>query len=174
MSIAEARTVADAVLYEGYLLYPYRATSGKNLMRWQFGVLGPHGAEAAGLGEDSQLELQCLVRTGPIDTPADPEAELTFHVRFLQVQHRRPQRLHDGGRAQHLLGRAPLHQVADQPAPSGGESVGRGRPEQGEAQGSARVPLSSDEVRGSTLKWVRRWGRRGWRPTGRGCSDWRE
>ena len=95
MSIAEARTVADAVLYEGYLLYPYRATSGKNLMRWQFGVLGPHGAEAAGLGEDSQLQLQCLLRTGSLDSPADPDAALTFHVRFLQVQHRRPQRRDD-------------------------------------------------------------------------------
>ena len=36
-----ARAVADAVLYEGYLLYPYRANSRKNQSRWQFGVLGP-------------------------------------------------------------------------------------------------------------------------------------
>ena len=36
-----ARAVADAVLYEGYLLYPYRATSQKNQYRWQIGVLGP-------------------------------------------------------------------------------------------------------------------------------------
>jgi hypothetical protein len=36
-----ARKVADAVLYEGYLLYPYRASSKKNQMRWQFGVLMP-------------------------------------------------------------------------------------------------------------------------------------
>ena len=44
MSLELARRVADAVLYEGYLLYPYRATSGKNQVRWQFGVLGPIGA----------------------------------------------------------------------------------------------------------------------------------
>ncbi|AQA26166.1 hypothetical protein BTZ20_3066 [Rhodococcus sp. MTM3W5.2] len=37
------RAVADAVLYEGYLLYPYRASSRKNQSRWQFGVLGPPG-----------------------------------------------------------------------------------------------------------------------------------
>ena len=43
MTIDQVRAVADAVLYEGYLLYPYRATSGKNQLRWQFGVLGPHG-----------------------------------------------------------------------------------------------------------------------------------
>ena len=47
-----ARAVADAVLYEGYLLYPYRASSRKNQCRWQFGVLGPPGAADAGLGEE--------------------------------------------------------------------------------------------------------------------------
>ena len=36
-----ARAVADAVLYEGYVLYPYRASAQKNQMRWQFGVLTP-------------------------------------------------------------------------------------------------------------------------------------
>jgi hypothetical protein len=50
MTLDLARTVADAVLYEGYLLYPYRATSAKNQARWQFGVLGPPGAAAAGIG----------------------------------------------------------------------------------------------------------------------------
>ena len=33
MSTEYARAVADAVLYEGYLLYPYRATSAKNQSR---------------------------------------------------------------------------------------------------------------------------------------------
>ena len=56
-----ARAVADAVLYEGYLLYPYRGTSGKNQSRWQFGVLGPPGAADAGLGEDDTLAAQFLV-----------------------------------------------------------------------------------------------------------------
>ena len=45
-----AHQVADAVLYEGYLLYPYRASSAKNQVRWQFGVLGPTGAAEAGVG----------------------------------------------------------------------------------------------------------------------------
>ena len=34
-------SVADAVLYEGYVLYPYRASAQKNQLRWQFGVLVP-------------------------------------------------------------------------------------------------------------------------------------
>ncbi len=38
---APAQSIADAVLYEGYVLYPYRASSAKNQVRWQFGVLVP-------------------------------------------------------------------------------------------------------------------------------------
>ena len=38
---ASARLVADTVLYEGYVLYPYRASAQKNQLRWQFGVLAP-------------------------------------------------------------------------------------------------------------------------------------
>ncbi len=84
-----ARAVADAVLYEGYLLYPYRGTSSKNQSRWQFGVLGPPGAAEAGLGEDDTLAAQFLV---------DGAGELTLAVRFLQLQHRRAERaLTDGG-----------------------------------------------------------------------------
>ena len=58
-----ARAVADAVLYEGYLLYPYRANSRKNQSRWQFGVLGPQGAADTGIGEDDTLSAQVLVRS---------------------------------------------------------------------------------------------------------------
>jgi hypothetical protein len=84
-----ARAVADAVLYEGYLLYPYRGTSSKNQSRWQFGVLGPPGASRAGLGEDDALAAQFLV---------DGAQAITVVVRFLQLQHRRTERERpDGG-----------------------------------------------------------------------------
>ncbi|MBA3233312.1 MAG: hypothetical protein H0T17_05115 [Propionibacteriales bacterium] len=93
MSLDAARAVADAVLYEGYLLYPYRSTSGKNQVRWQFGVLGPQGAEAAGTGEAAGMSMQCLLRVPDgVDT-----AMLRIHVRFLQVQRRRPQSAIDEG-----------------------------------------------------------------------------
>lgn len=88
MSWDRARAVADAVLYEGYLLYPYRGTSSKNQSRWQFGVLGPPGAAAAGLGEDDALAAQFLVRS------ADA---ITLVVRFLQLQRRQAQRAVAGG-----------------------------------------------------------------------------
>src|ERR1700727_4029073 len=84
-----ARAVADAVLYEGYLLYPYRGTSSKNQSRWQFGVLGPPGASDAGLGEDDTLAAQFLV---------DGAQAITLVVRFLQLQHRRVERDTGGGR----------------------------------------------------------------------------
>ena len=38
MNLNAARSIADAVLYEGYILYPYRASAQKNQSRWQFGV----------------------------------------------------------------------------------------------------------------------------------------
>ena len=65
------RAVADAVLYEGYLLYPYRATSRKNQVRWQFGVLGPEGADIAGIGEDSHLSMDCLLDVLPTSPSGD-------------------------------------------------------------------------------------------------------
>jgi len=78
-----ARTIADAVLYEGYLLYPYRASSRKNQTRWQFGVLGPPGAADAGIGEDDSLSAQFLV---------DGTNGIKLVVRFLQLQHRAAER----------------------------------------------------------------------------------
>ena len=78
------RTIADAVLYEGYLLYPYRANSRKNQSRWQFGVLGPPRAEERGIGENDTLSAQVLLDG---DT-----ASLSVVVRFLQLQRRTAER----------------------------------------------------------------------------------
>jgi len=84
------RAIADAVLYEGYLLYPYRATSGKNQSRWQFGVLGPQQAADRGIGEDDTMSAQVLVDPGPA-------AALTIVVRCLQLQRRTAEREVAGG-----------------------------------------------------------------------------
>ena len=80
--LQQARTVADAVLYEGYLLYPYRASSDKNRARWQFGVLGPPGAADRGLGEPDTLTMHTIL-TGVADG-----SSVDVHLRFLQLQHR--------------------------------------------------------------------------------------
>jgi len=76
-----AREVADAVLYEGYLLYPYRASATKNQVRWQWGVLMPPAFADAGAGEHAWCRTELL---------AEPAAGATLHVRvrFLQLQRR--------------------------------------------------------------------------------------
>ena len=48
-----------ALLYEGALLYPYRASSLKNQHRWTFGGLYP--AAWSGEGDRSALRCECLV-----------------------------------------------------------------------------------------------------------------
>jgi hypothetical protein len=82
MSIDEVRRVADAVLYEGYILYPYRASAQKNRSRWQFGVLMPPGYVAADPSESSTMRAESV-----FEHRGDPTVEVT--VRFLQVQRRR-------------------------------------------------------------------------------------
>jgi len=76
-----ARQIADAVLYEGYLLYPYRASARKNQIRWQWGVLVPPAYAAAGHGEHATSHSEFLLEPG-----IDPV--LHVRLRFLQVQHR--------------------------------------------------------------------------------------
>ena len=80
--LQQARTVADAVLYEGYLLYPYRASSDKNRARWQFGVLGPPGAADRGVGEPDTLTMHTIL------TGVEDGSSVDVHLRFLQLQHR--------------------------------------------------------------------------------------
>lgn len=78
----DVRRIADAVLYEGYLLYPYRASAQKNHSRWQFGVLMPPGYAAADPSESPVMRAECV-----FEHKGRPAAEIT--VRFLQVQRRR-------------------------------------------------------------------------------------
>ncbi len=61
MSFDRARRIADAVLLEGYCLYPWRATSAKNRYRWTFGVLAPETWSRAGGCERSWIETQVLL-----------------------------------------------------------------------------------------------------------------
>ena len=47
MSRSRVEAIANAVLYEGYALYPYRPSSVKNRRRFNFGVLAPAGRRRA-------------------------------------------------------------------------------------------------------------------------------
>jgi hypothetical protein len=82
--------VADAVLYEGYLLYPYRRSSAKNRVRWQFGVLaprewvearGPVKETVAGSADAWRQRTECLLEVRAC-------AQLWMRLRFLQPQRR--------------------------------------------------------------------------------------
>ena len=54
--------IADAVLYEGFLLYPYQQSSLKNQHRYPIGTLYPASfCEAHRAGDDSSLRLECLL-----------------------------------------------------------------------------------------------------------------
>ncbi|WP_328681434.1 hypothetical protein OG905_37080 [Streptomyces sp. NBC_00322] len=88
--LAHARQVADAVLFEGYVLYPYRASAAKNRLRWQFGVLVPPAWGAEREEHDFQ-HTECLM---------EPKAgaSIAVEVRFLHAQRRTVQQaLLDGG-----------------------------------------------------------------------------
>jgi hypothetical protein len=79
--LEHARKVADAILYEGYLLYPYRQSAAKNQSRFQFGVLMPPAYHAVDSSEPSASQTECLVEC------AD-DAQVLVSVRFLQLQRR--------------------------------------------------------------------------------------
>jgi hypothetical protein len=81
--LEHARRVADAILYEGYLLYPYRQSAQKNQARFQFGVLMPPGYVHLDPHERSASQTECLV-----ECAADAAAEVTVLARFLQLRHR--------------------------------------------------------------------------------------
>jgi hypothetical protein len=81
--LEHARRVADAILYEGYLLYPYRQSAQKNQARFQFGVLMPPGYADLDPHERSASQTECLV-----ECAADAAAEVTVLARFLQLRYR--------------------------------------------------------------------------------------
>jgi hypothetical protein len=71
--------IANAVLYEGYMLYPYRRSSLKNRQRWNFGVVYPRNYSEAQHGTDPWFtRTECLVKVGA-------QTGVTVRVRFLQA-----------------------------------------------------------------------------------------
>jgi len=79
MNLAVVDKIAKAVLYEGYMLYPYRPSSVKNQQRWNFGVLCPKPYSEATKGSDAwTMQTECLVEGGPLTA-------LEIRVRFLQL-----------------------------------------------------------------------------------------
>src|SRR4029079_12303649 len=76
VSFAAVEKIANAVLYEGYLLYPYRKSSVKNQKRWHFGTLEPGG------GEESFMRTQVLAMGTELSS-------VEIRIRFLQGEEER-------------------------------------------------------------------------------------
>lgn len=87
----QVRQIAEAVLYEGYLLWPYRRSALKNQQRWTFGGVYPRDyATARGADDPWLMQTQCLIE-------AAPTATVDVRVRFLHVVTRDVGRLRGEG-----------------------------------------------------------------------------
>lgn len=79
MNLESAEKIVNAVLYEGYILYPYRPTAIKNRQRWTFGGLFPAGSRAARKhGDPSRMQLEVPVL-------GTASSRLDLRIRFLHL-----------------------------------------------------------------------------------------
>jgi hypothetical protein len=79
MNFSAVEKIADAVLYEGYILYPYRPSALKNCQRWSFGTLYPRTfAENLSSPESWFLRAEVLLE-------GDAQTTLDLQIRFLQI-----------------------------------------------------------------------------------------
>jgi hydrogenase maturation protease len=100
------RQIADAVLYEGYMLYPYRRSAIKNQHRWNFGVLYPRAYAEAQSGNDTwTMQTECLALF-------DADSKINLGVRFLHLVDREIGKI---PRGQHT---PDLENIAYEPVPA--------------------------------------------------------
>ncbi len=78
--------VVKAVLYEGYMLYPYRPSSVKNRQRWTFGGVYPKDCAAHDTSLRATMQTECLLS-------GRPDTILEIRVRFLHLLNREVGRL---------------------------------------------------------------------------------
>jgi hypothetical protein len=87
MNLDRVEKIAEAVLYEGYMLYPYRASALKNQQRWNFGVLCPQSYSESQNGSEAwSMQTECLLQ-------GNSSARLNVQIRFLQIINRSVGRL---------------------------------------------------------------------------------
>jgi len=79
MNLKLVERIVSALLYEGYILYPYRASAVKNQRRWNFGVVYPQDYSLSqGGAEASSMQTECLLL-------GDHQAKLDVKIRFLHL-----------------------------------------------------------------------------------------
>jgi hydrogenase maturation protease len=82
--------ISRATLYEGYMLYPYRASAVKNQQRFNFGGIYPPAYSHAQNGTDAcVMQTECLVAIDSLEA----DARLEAGVRFLHLRQRDIERL---------------------------------------------------------------------------------
>ena len=82
MNLELVEKIANAVLYEGYMLYPYRASSVKNRHRFNWGALAPESYSAAQKGTEAfEMQTECLLE-------GNDQITLNIKVRFLHLLNR--------------------------------------------------------------------------------------
>ncbi|NYF53644.1 hypothetical protein [Tunturiibacter gelidoferens] len=92
MNLDRVEKIAEAVLYEGYMLYPYRPSSVKNQRRWNFGVLSPQAYSELQQGFDAwTMQTECPLK-------ATPSTMLSVKLRFLQIVQRSIGKLRASGK----------------------------------------------------------------------------
>jgi hypothetical protein len=131
------RAIADAVLYEGYLLWPYRRSATKNQRRWTFGGVFPRAHSQRHPDDPWTMRTECLLESG------DP-ARVQVSVRFLHVVARQlyagcepVDELEAGGERHLSWDEATEREVAIE---------GPGRAPVAIAAGSAREPLEGGSI----------------------------
>lgn len=79
MNLSLVERIVNAVLYEGYMLYPYRPSAVKNQQRWNFGALYPRAYSEAQTGADAwTMQTECLVS-------GDARTTIEVKTRFLHL-----------------------------------------------------------------------------------------
>ena len=74
------RQLADAVLYEGYILWPYRRSAVKNQQRWTFGGVFPPRHSKCHPDDRSEVKTEVVIDGSP---------DVEVRVRFLHVVERK-------------------------------------------------------------------------------------
>jgi hypothetical protein len=88
------RDIARAVLYEGYMLWPYGHRTLKNQRRWTFGGVFPHDWTRAGHEDDAcTMRAEFLIEL-PDSAAASPTIDVS--LRFLHIVSRRVARMESG------------------------------------------------------------------------------
>ena len=121
------RKIADAVLYEGYILWPYRRSATKNRQRWTFGGVYPP-AHAREHPDDP-----CVLRAQVLLEGSD---DLDVRVRFLHVVERSLVRA-DGERVDELDGHLAWDEATEREVGPGPLEI---------AAGTETEPLPSGEI----------------------------